>query len=283
MLLLRSTITNAIPCTFWALVHIYRDHVLLSQVRAELRSSISPTIPSYTTAIAESERCPADVLPSKQPQTIPSPSLQYLFSVSTLLKQPLLQSIYAETLRLYVCGYITRSPSRSSLLVNNYVFPQNSVLLASSDPAHFDPLVWNTCAGRFPLSTFWSSRFVVRREDPDSGPLRRAQKGEECLQSKNSSSPAASSADAQSPARFSLNGLNGAWIPYGGGFRACPGRHFAKREILMTCAMMLATFDVKVLAQEKDLKVRDGRYGLGSQKPVRKIPVKIRRRHDPIY
>lgn len=40
------------------------------------------------------------------------------------------------------------------------------------------------------------------------------------------------------PPYFSLDGLNGSWIPYGGGFRACPGRHFAKREILMTLAVM---------------------------------------------
>lgn len=70
---------------------------------------------------------------------------------------------------------------------------------------------------------------------------------------------------------FSMSGMTGLWIPYGGGPRACPGRHFAKREIMVTCALMISMFDVEILADEE---------ALGTLRPADKVPFRIRRRID---
>ena len=59
----------------------------------------------------------------------------------------------------------------------------------------------------------------------------------------------------------------------------CPGRHFAKLEILSTFAMILTLFDV-VLAQGAGTILEDdmGGFGFGSLWPKGKSPVRIRRR-----
>lgn len=171
-----STITNAIPCTFWALVHIYRDSLLLSEIRAELKVSTNPLRIPAAPSSSDPQRHAANPALSNPRQRAPPFPLESLFSTpSLLLQQPLLQSVYAEILRLYVRGYITRSPSRSPLIINTHIFPKKSVYLASSDTAHFDPLIWNTRGGSHPISIFWASRFLVRRGDPiadRSGELR---------------------------------------------------------------------------------------------------------------
>lgn len=160
--------------------------------------------------------------------------------------------------------------------------------MASSDPAHFNPQVWNTQHGLHPLNVFWAQRFLVRQgyrnssstcsrndieghEEPHELPQER-------LLRQESLSPQTSTVHADTPVKFTLNGLKGSWIPYGGGSRACPGRHFAKREILVTCAKLVAAFDIEVVTDEKAFTIQGGRYGLGAQKPARKVPVRIRRR-----
>lgn len=44
--------------------------------------------------------------------------------------------------------------------------------------------------------------------------------------------------------------------------------------------MMLAAFEVEVLADEKAPRVQDSKYGLGAQKPAGKVRVRIRRSVD---
>lgn len=126
----------------------------------------------------------------------------------------------------------------------------------------------------------------MRAGDDSSGPVRNAagHNREGCVKPPRRQleyelhSQPAPSAYAKTSVKFTMSGLYGSWIPYGGGSRACPGRHFAKREILNTCAMLLAAFDIEILADEEALKVGGGRYGLGAQKPAGKIPARIRKR-----
>lgn len=66
-----------------------------------------------------------------------------------------------------------------------------------------------------------------------------------------------------------MNGMRGSWIAYGGGTRACPGRHFAKWEIMMTCALIVSIFDVEILADEVALEMNPADYGLGTLRPCR--------------
>lgn len=74
-----------------------------------------------------------------------------------------------------------------------------------------------------------------------------------------------------------MEGLSGAWLPFGGGLRQCPGRTFAKREIILSFAVMASTFDLELL--EAGPVVPDMKYyGLGTFPPMGKVPFKIRRR-----
>ena len=287
-----SIITNAVPCSFWAVVHICRDPVSLARIREELRYSTCIASPSHLSRSSFKVERQLDLakdnpaVEPRSPEASPLLSSHSIFEVESLLRKPFLLSIYAETLRLYVRGYITRCPERSDLQINDWIFPKNKVILVSSDPAHFNSQIWNTSNGRHPLETFWAERFLARAGDDSSGPVRKAagHYTEGCVEAPRRQleddfrSQPEPSTYAKTSVKFTMNGLYGSWIPYGGGSRACPGRHFAKREILNTCAMLLATFDIEILADEEALKVGGGRYGLGAQKPAGKIPARIRKR-----
>lgn len=187
------------------------------------------------------------------------------FDIKALGKNPLLQSIYAEALRLRIAAFIMRSPERENMKINEWILPKGEIVLIATTPAHMDEKVWNTGkANEYPLDRFWADRFLVYPGDPTSGPRKvsyqetsKIQKGEE--------------------PRFSLDDLDGSWIPYGGGFRACPGRHFAKREILMTFAIMVTLFDLEVDGS-KALQTDPRANGLGAQRPKNQIPFRIRKR-----
>lgn len=280
-----STISNAVPCAFWAIIHICRDRTLLSQIHDELRSSLHAAPPSklpLPTSTTESEDGPFkedSLLESESLMTAASLPLHSVFHINSLSDQPLLQSVYAEILRLYVRGFITRCPERSDLRINEWLIPKEKVILVSSDPAHFDPQVWNTANGLFPLTTFWPERFLVRKDaHRDILPRKTAPPlvaednltPQETQLEPGHSSLATPDIDTKMPRKFTLNGLHGSWIPYGGGSRACPGRHFAKQEILMTVAMMLTAFDIEPLGDEKAFGAADmvleRRYLLGGSR-----------------
>lgn len=75
------------------------------------------------------------------------------------------------------------------------------------------------------------------------------------------------------------SGMADAWIPYGVGERTCPGRFFAKREIILFCAEIVSEFDLELLATEKHFKANSRFYGLGTQRSLNEIPFRLRRRH----
>ena len=157
--------------------------------------------------------------------------------IKSLSRPPLLQSVYAEILRLIIPVFLTRYDERSHIRVNDWLLPKNKVSLVSSDPAQFDPEIWNSTDGQHPPAAFWPERFLVRK-DADKGALPRnstllhntddnsAPHGRQL--GTESSSPPTSDTDTETPRKLTLNGLNGSEIPYGGVSRACPGRLFAK-------------------------------------------------------
>ena len=192
---------------------------------------------------------------------------KHRFEIKKLGRNPLLQSIYAETLRLRIAAFIMRSPERENMKINEWTVPKDDIVLIATTPAHMDGKVWNTGKiNEHPIHRFWADRFLIYPGDPCSGPVKRT--------SHQETSKLLEGNDAV----FSLDGLEGSWIPYGGGFRACPGRHFAKREILMTVAVMVTLFDIEIdgsRALQTDPRVN----GLGAQRPKNPIPFRIRKRN----
>ena len=135
-----------------------------------------------------------------------------------------------------------------------------------------DSTLWNTKDGEHPVDTFWADRFLEYPGDPSSGPIKKKER--------EGSQPAKQSSfdTVDNEPKFSLAGTNGVWVPYGGGPRVCIGRTVSKRAMIAASAMMVALFDVEILADEKALQMDPKLYGLGGQLPVGQVPFRIRKR-----
>lgn len=174
-------------------------------------------------------------------------------------------------LRLRTHAYITRFFSHKSItLGKQWVIPQKKICLLSTEPAHHDEKVWNDYNGKFPLYTFWAQRFLVDPGDPLGGPLKPNNR--DALKAKDSKT------GPERGSVFTTEGLSGAWIPFGGGPRACPGRRVAKQQVLATIALIIKYFDIEVLGDQEVCPMDESGYGSGVQRPTGKFPFQIRRR-----
>ena len=153
--------------------------------------------------------------------------------IPTLATLPLLHSIFHEVLRLYVDVLVTRECKEDLTLPlddgqRSIVIGKDSLVMAPSWLGHRDENLWNNP----PSNQFHAERFL--KSDPKTGKMI-----------------------------FSTSGTNGKLFPWGGGKTICPGRVFAKQEVLASVAMVLSTFDLEVLrfVDEKG-KTRDEFPGL---------------------
>lgn len=204
---------NVIPATFWFLFEVLASDNLLDRARQELRDATTPT---------------------------------GTYDAAKVVNKPLLQSIYAEVLRLHVCSLITRSVKQTHNL-DEWVLPKDQYIFVSSHVEHRQPY-WNAIdelGKHHGPSDFWAERFLV-----DDG-------GE---------------------TKFSLEGKQGRWMPYGMGEHMCPGRHFAKYEMMLSFAVLVSAFDIELLSPA-DWRPDDNlaRYGYGAQTPKQKVAFRIRR------
>lgn len=183
--------------------------------------------------------------------------------MAKLTSQPLLQSTYAEVLRLRVAIGMARINEDSDFSLGGYRIRKNQPMIIFSLSAALNEEAW-AAAGRLPvkpLSDFYAERFLVT-----------------CPESEQ-----ASDHSLESPGQevFSLEGLSGCWLPYGRGQRMCPGRHFAKNEILGTFAFLFTQFELELrLSPEESAKIIPdmARFPVGALPPVGKVPFMIRRR-----
>ena len=258
--------SNSIPAAFWSLVHIFRDPELLRQTRVQADKSATATAIAADTAAAAVAA----------------------FDTEGLTRNPLLQSVWSEVLRLYVALFIVRGADHDAFtLPSGHTVPPKKMIVVDTHTAHMDPAVWN--AAKAPLDAFQADRFLVYPERPESGPLR--------AEARPAASPPVSSPgtpptpltppSACAPAtedpfepRFSASGLSGSLIAFGGGRHSCPGRAFAKQEVLLCVAVLTALFDIEI-PENADMGTDLNYYGLGSLPPRSKMPVRIRRRQGP--
>ena len=241
-----------------------------------------------------------------------APTRGLSFDAVKLCNQPLLQSTFAETLRIYVAVYIIRKPEYEDARVLDYVIPKDKMIVVSSAMAHMDKRNWNLGTMEdHPVERFWADRFLTYNSSISQSPLRSTDRltstgsylsgavpttpdiRSEILSPLNSSDDrsqvksyfpnvtAATPEDSKSGPKFSLNGYSGAWIPFGGGIHQCPGRHWVKLQILMSFAMISDAFDIELLSGSGALKVDMAKYGLGALQPAEKARFRIRRRKAP--
>lgn len=158
--------------------------------------------------------------------------------------------MFAESLRLHIHGFFLRYLERGSIVVNGWDIPKDHWCIASNTPAHMDPEFW--CTGEaqgHPVEEFWPWRFC--RRDVDTGELK-----------------------------FSLEGTEGHWIPFGGGPHTCPGRMYAKRLNFFTLALMVTMYDCDVLASDAQLQMDGKKFPCGAIRPCDAVPVRMRRRQQ---
>ena len=193
--------------------------------------------------------------------------------VEKLLTIPLLQSIYSELLRLHVEVQTIFNSDKEDIQINEWRIPRHSLVVVPAGEAHKDPTYWNTRSGEYPLNKFWADRFLVYPGDRHSGP-RKSTSPESF---KDRFETPKTELDNKNP-RFVNSGLADSFMPYGIGERTCPGRGFARREIVAFCALVVYYFDIEILATDKDFERNSAFYGIGTQRPRNKIPFNIRKR-----
>ena len=192
------------------------------------------------------------------------------FDITKLTEDALLQSVYAETLRLRVAVLIVRQPTRSDFSFRGWHIKQNEIVSLSTRTELMDQDFWNagSASDPHPLDRFWADRFLIKPDDPHSGPLREPKRR-----------AAGKAVGSEEGARFSLDGCTWSWVPFGGGRNLCPGRHFAKREIMLTAAIMLTAYDIELLT-DKMPGPDESVFGFGTMPPNAKVPCRIRRRQQ---
>ncbi|KAF2805344.1 cytochrome P450 [Mytilinidion resinicola] len=233
--LIWASVSNSTPTAMFATMHMFKEPGLVARVRKSVDSQRDSNNPSA-------------------------------LDVERLLQNPLLSSIYAETLRMYVKSYFVASSPHADVALGRGWLPKGEIALVNSGIAHMDARVWNTKSGVYPVDSFWADRFITDPRDPSSGPVKpgveRQARGE----------PTAEKTEPY----FSLDGLEGSWIPYGGGHAICPGRFLTKNLILLSSAVIADRFDIQILGGH--LKLSSAKFGLGSLRPKEAIPFRIKRR-----
>ncbi|KAM7212312.1 cytochrome P450 [Rhypophila decipiens] len=232
---------NAVPAATWFILEFLRDPELLTRVRAEIDLAR---------------------LPAEKEGELPR------FDVTKLCEGVLLQSVWAETLRLRVTLALIRAPEKQDFKLGDWLFPKNDLIFLSSRTAAYNKDVWNQGHKdqEHPVDEFWADRFIVYPDDPASGPLK---------------SPKLSSREVteeKKKARFSTEGLAGAWVPFGGGVRMCPGRFFVKNEMMAAMALLCSCYDIELQTPEGWQPEADMRFfATGTLPPKGEIPFRIRR------
>ncbi|KAI0850264.1 cytochrome P450 [Daldinia vernicosa] len=224
-------VRNSIATVSWAIFEIYRDPELLASVRAE--------VDTCATRSADG---------------------RIQFDIDKLLRLPVLQAVYAETLRLRMHFYIIKMPDRVDMKIRDWIISRRKVTVTLTTAAHMDSKAWNTgLNNEHPVNEFWVGRFLTYYQ--------------------SGSEPCNGQAYGSTPA-FSTKEYEGSWIPYGGGPRQCPGRHFAKRQILLTTALIISLFDCEISEEGKsvqeDLTLKG--FGGGISHPINPVPIYIKQR-----
>lgn len=203
--------------------------------------------------------------------------------------------MYAETLRLTVRVVPTRVSVVPSMNLNGWIFPKGETVGCSSSIESMDKSIWSTGENNeHPLEEFWAERFMVYPDLEGSGPLKKQRKAKSDVKSDRKleqNGDTKHDRSEQSQPQFSLEGLSSTWIPYGGGVRLCPGRHFAKQEMITSMALWLTAYDIELLSVKDRKSIREGGklrdfkydvntayFGLGTCPPKGPVPCRVRRR-----
>jgi len=143
--------------------------------------------------------------------------------------------------------------------INGHVLKKGHIVMAPSYIAHLLDPYWET--ERYPVKDFCPERFLDFGEKVEKG-------------------------DASSEPTFVAGTKGSKMFPYGGGTAICPGRFFAKQEIMAAVALIVLNFDLEVLGFTNMDGTPSARrphldaayHGAGVSPPDRDIKIRLRRR-----
>lgn len=203
----------------------------------------------------------------------------------------LLTAVYLETLRLRAASPIGRTPIADTFRLGRWRFSRDVPIFSTSWLGGHDPTFWNEGTigpgpdgkpkAKHPVEEFWAERFLEYPDDPSSGPIRKT---DAAAPGKNARSDPNITAEgekaARPPPRIVTSGMAGNFYPYGGGLNICPGRFFAKQEIMAGVAFMLRAFEFDIVDADawRAVKPDMGYFPFGIVPPKGQMPVRMRRR-----
>ena len=197
--------SNAIPATLWALLHIIDSRRANDDTKQSL----------YDQVLAEVREC------QNEDRSI---------NIAALVVQPVLLSTMHEVLRVYVDVLVSRqinhdmtlpfgrdAQARKSAQGNQSIFiKKGALVMMPSYVAHMDPTTWQSPDfPHFPSpELFYPYRFLTAPPD-----------------------------DTSKKPTFTTDHAENMFMPFGGGKTICPGRIFARQEMMAAVAMVLLTFE----------------------------------------
>ncbi|KAK0724677.1 cytochrome P450 [Lasiosphaeris hirsuta] len=247
--MLWATNANVIPATLWALLNIYLTPGLPARVMAETSSCFDSETGS--------------------------------FDIAALCSKPLLTSIYHEALRYSVALTIARNPLTPDFKLAGWKMELGSLLISNPWYGGRDTGFWNTgrvaaSSGRpeHPVDSFWAERFLEYPDDPVSGPTRKDESVYRSAEGKPKS------IEDDKKAKVTTAGVQGHFYPYGGGSKICPGRFFAKQEMIAAVAVLMQKFEMELLDPDTARKAKPDQafFPAGALPPDRAVPVRMKRR-----
>ncbi|KAK5096250.1 hypothetical protein LTR70_003111 [Exophiala xenobiotica] len=217
--------SNAIPAAGWMLMHI------LDSTRPENKVKGEPTLYEHIMSELADSQNPDGTL-----------------NIPTLINQPILLSTLHEVLRIYVDTLVSRQvPTDLSLPLSHAPSPTpgsqkeqpqrslflkaGSLMMMPTYPAHTNPDTWQN-PDQPPPNIFFPYRFLT----------------------------APPTATASDKPIFTTAPYNGMFFPFGGGKTICPGRVFAKQEIIASVAVVLLAFEFDVLGYVDGKGKATGRF-----------------------
>ena len=167
----------------------------------------------------------------------------------TSANAPWLQAVYTEVLRMRLVFILIRDAERDTTIGEVHI-PKGATVKAPMMIAHYNE-VW--AMEGHPPEEFWPARHL--RDAPD-GKKKEFHMGRE---------------------------RSGYFFPYGGGNTICPGRGFARQQIVGTVAMFLTQFHVEVMGWVGDdgkPSEREARSGVGmiTAQPDRDLKLRVVRK-----
>ncbi|KPM38845.1 hypothetical protein AK830_g7698 [Neonectria ditissima] len=247
--LLWAVNANAIPAAMWMLLGILLDDNIKDRVTAEMQPAF------YEKSLS--------------------------FDIDRLCAGPLLNSIYCETLRIRVAAPVGRASLIPDLQFGKWRLTKGVGMLSTSWVGGHDQDFWNTGhimpdgSAEHPVDSFWAERFLRYKDEPATGPIRNSGSGSTAGGKTPKRAP-----DDDKNARLVTEGLQAYWYPYGGGTKMCPGRFFAKQELMAGVAVVLRAYEIELLDREAAGKTVPNMdyFPFGTIPPKGKIAARIRRR-----